>query len=218
MILSSFMENDDWTLTPKPHAFAFQSVGGGTVARWGGVYNVNQNYVLTIKAGAVIDMPAPMGMPNKQFTFATEQVANFTTAPLAITAQSPAENARVVKAAADPADVVLTFNQTVTPASLLESEFTLTKADGTPTGITPTIAQNVDANGNPVRGTIRVQSMSLPAGQYKFTLKQGATIEDNYVPPNTPPNVYTQAADRVINFTIANAPPAAPPFKCLGQP
>jgi hypothetical protein len=98
----------------------------------------------------------------------------------------------------------LTFNQDVVAASLLPSEFTLTKADGTATGITPVVT----ASG----AVLTVSSPALPAGSYTFTFKAGATLEDKIVPPN----VYTQAADRVIHFTVADTAPPGPAFKCLG--
>jgi len=48
----------------------------------------------------------------------------------------------------------------------------------------------------------------VPPGDYTFTLKANATINDFATTPST----YTQAADQVIHFTVEAAPaPTATP-------
>ena len=77
--------------------------------------------------------------------------------------------------------------------------------------------RSVPAIGTPVVSGCGITSTScsiviptaepLAPGDYTFTLKAGATIEDVLG------NVYTQAADRVVNFTVVDAP--STPVQCL---
>jgi hypothetical protein len=98
------------------------------------------------------------------------------------------------------------FNQDMSGDTLITSEFTLTKADGT---AVPSF-QATPGSGTGSRLTLDLGE--LPAGSYKFTLKKDATIIDRLI---TNPTTYTQAADRVITFTVAVG---ATPFSCLGAP
>jgi len=194
----------DYTIEPKPASFALAAAGGNTQIRFNGQYNLGTTYKLTIKAGAVISD----SYGKQMITFDKDQLLEFTTASaIAITAQSPANGARVTKAGNAAQRISLTFNQEMLATSLDASEVSLVKAaDGSAVAITPTISASGAA--------VRVDYAALPAGSYKFTLKAGATLTDKIMPPNT----YTQAADRVINFTVADTPPAGPDFKCLGAP
>jgi methionine-rich copper-binding protein CopC len=200
---TSFTEGTDFTITPKPANFAVASAGGGTQIRLNGDYNLGTKYTLTIVAGASIS-----DFYKKQtIDFPAERVVEFTTASaIAITAQSPANGARITKAPNAAARISLTFNQEMVATSLDTTNISLVKADHTPVAIAPTVSASGAA--------IRIDYAALPAGSYTFTLKKGATLTDKIAPT---PNVYTQAADRVINFTVADAPPAGPAFKCLGQ-
>jgi hypothetical protein len=51
-------------------------------------------------------------------------------------------------------------------------------------------------------------SAAIPAGDYTFTLKQGATIDA------AAGGTYTQAADVVIHFTVADPSPTPTPTQC----
>jgi len=66
----------------------------------------------------------------------------------------------------------------------------------------------VDA-GNSGGNVIELASAApVPPGDYTFTLKANATINDFATTPST----YTQAADQVIHFTVEAAPtPTATP-------
>jgi hypothetical protein len=221
--LATFVEGEDYTIAPRPANFSTVLVGGepgnpnpfGTQIRLLGDYNLNTNYVLTIKATASISDD----YGKQVITFDQDTVANFTTtSAIAITAQSPANGSRVTKKMPTSAvRVQLTFNQEMAAASLCAvtpcasagdtmPEFTLVRTDGMPV----TVAPVVSASG----AALRVDHPGLPAGTYKFTLKQGATIADKIAPT---PNVYTQPLDRVITFTVAEGPPAGPDFRCLGD-
>lgn len=202
---ASFEEGTDFEMTPKPANFAISPPGGVATStiRILGDYDLGETYKLTIKSGASIS-----DIFGKQsIDFEADQITEFTTAAaMAITAQSPANGARITKAPTAAALVSLTFNQEIKADSLEMSEFTLTRADGTATGVTPAISA--------VGAALRVSFPALPAGSYRFTLNADATLTDQLG------NTYTQAADRVINFSVADAMPTtpAPPFKCLGQP
>lgn len=201
---ATFVEGEDFTIMPKPASFAVQT-GTGTSIRLTGDYNLSTTYNLTIKSGASISDK----YGKQTITFTKDEVTEFTTASeIAITAQSPANGARIIKATPSSAvSIRLTFNQEMAAGSLDLSEISLTRADGSATGITPTVT---------VSNTVAtISATALPAGSYKFTLNKDATLEDKIVPPNR----YTQAAaDRVILFTVDESPPAdpAPDFKCLG--
>lgn len=202
MDLTSFVKDTDFTIDPLPANFVLSSLGGGTQIRLSGDYNLNTMYTLTIKAGASI-----ADTYGKQtIDFPADKVVTFKTAKeIAITAQSPADGARVVKAPTSNARVTLTFNQEMVATSVDPAKVTLIRADGTAVG-----APIITASG----AALRFDYTALPAGSYTFTLQQGATITDKIAPT---PNTYTQAADRVIHFTVADSPMAGPAFKCLGQ-
>jgi hypothetical protein len=204
ILAETFTETTDWTLSPKPANFAVsKTTGAATSISMLGDYNLNTNYVFTVKSGAQITDAKPSA---KVLSLTADQVSNYTTVPtIAVTAQSPNEGARILQSMAAPAAVRLTFNQEILAGSLTEDEFTITKADGSAvTGVTPTITIAGAA------ATMRFPG--LAPGGYTFTLKMGATVTDKIVPPNT----YTAAQDRVIHFIVADAPPPPDAFSCLG--
>lgn len=212
---STFTENTDWTLSPKPANFLVSKTAGpATSIAMLGDYNLNTNYVFTVKNGASIGdckgeaVPPAACATVTTLAVAADQVANYTTVQnIAVTAQSPTEGARILQSMAAPASVRLTFNAELKSDSLTADEFTITKADGSAvTGVTPVIAIAGAA------ATIRFPG--LTPGGYTFTLKMGATVTDKIVPPNT----YTAGQDRVIHFIVADAPPPPDAFKCLGAP
>jgi hypothetical protein len=218
---ASFVEGTDFEMNPKPANFAiFPPPGNPTPSiQIRGDYNIGTRYTLTIKAGAQI-----ADAYNKQMIdFPMDRVTDFTTTgTIAITAQAPANNARITKPATAAAAVRRTFNQEMDATSLdPATEFTLTKADGTGAiplcpAVTPVpqAAQpctQITASG----ATVSVSALALPAGSYKFTLNAGATLTDKIAPTA---NTYTQAAAREISFTVADAAPPGPAFKCLGAP
>jgi methionine-rich copper-binding protein CopC len=200
----TFVKDMDYTISPEPANFVLASAGGGTQIRFNGDYNLGTKYTLTVKAGASISD----AFGKQSIDFAAERVVEFTTAAaISITAQSPANGARITKAPTGSARISLTFNQEMVATSLDPSEFSLVKSDGTLVAIPPAVSTS--------GAVVRIDYAALPAGTYKFTLKAGAMIDDRIVTGRTAANTYTQAADRVINFTVADAPPAGPAFKCL---
>lgn len=204
--LASFVDGTNFTLDPKPANFLIQSAGGGTQIRLAGDYNLDTTYTLTIKA-----VPEATAIKDaydlQSLVFSEDRVVTFKTAKdIVITAQSPANGARIVKAPTSNARVSLTFNQEMNATSVDPAKVTLVDGNGAAVA-----APVITASG----AILRFDYTALPKGTYKFTLQQGATINDKIAPT---PNTYTQAADRVITFTVADAPTTGPStFKCLGQ-
>jgi hypothetical protein len=201
--LSSFTSPDDYEITPSPANLSLATAALGTQIRFNGDYNLNTSYKLTLKNGATIKD----NFGQQTITLTENKVTDFTTAAaIAITAQSPVNGGRITKAMpTSNVRVSLTFNQEMVAGSITASEYTLAKADGSPVTIAPAITTSGAA--------LRFDFPGLPAGAYKFTLKQGATVEDKI----SPPNVYPQMVDKVINFTVEESGPDQP-FKCLGAP
>lgn len=201
---STFTENTDFTLTPTLANLQIASISGGTQLRINGDYKLNTSYTLTIKSGASISD----AYGKQAITFAADRVVTFKTEPaIKLTASTPANNANIVKPAADPVRIQLTFNQQILSTTLDPTEYTLVRT-----------SDNTEVSGavvsQPSASTLRIQYSALPKGSYKFTLKAGAMLTDKVAAPDT--GMYTQAADRVISFTVTDAG-ADPTFKCLGQ-
>jgi hypothetical protein len=186
-----------------------------------GDYSPNTPYTFSLHANATIDdcpgaedqfggacVPSAGGAGT--YTNATVQGIMFKTAPIALTATSPADNAVVTKAtAASTTKIKFTFNQDMLPASLDTTEWTLSPA----VPMVVASAPSVDYAGNPIvlRNVVQL-SGALPAGSYTFTLKGSATFLDVL----TPANSFTPGTDKVIHFTVEDPPPPPPtPPSCL---
>lgn len=233
----------DYPATPTQiPAFSYDSADPSIIIV-DGVYNLNTNYKFRLKAGAKItDCPGRnlqyptaervCSASTRELTIAADQLIDITTATsIASIATSiaagtlNATNAPAVRSASvttisgtggqtvhksnegERVFVRLGWNQDMEGSTLASSEFTLTKADGTPVTVPTT----------PGFGTAATTTLDLgvlPAGSYKFTLKQGATINDRRI---TTPNTYMQAADRVFTFNV-EVDEESPTFKCLGAP
>jgi hypothetical protein len=158
-------------------------------------------YTFTLNAGATIN--DAFGVT---YTNAAAKTITFTTQAIAITSITPANDGTLTKATPTSATrVTIAFNQSMNAASLDPTEYTFTGPGGAIAGAL------VTENGCTATSTtcsLRVTSAtSLPPGDYTFTLKAGATITDKLN------NVYTQAADRTVAFTIVNS--TATPVVCL---
>jgi hypothetical protein len=163
-------------------------------------------YTFTLKAGATIDdcpgLEVLFGGTCKKsgtFTNASDQVVHFTTAALALTGTTPADNGDAsTNSTSGHTNVLLTFNFDVDPTSLSTTEFSASSGTWT---------VNAGATSDAGPNQIEIDSSTtLPPGDYTFTLKMGATIND----AETTPSTYTQAADKVIHFTVSPPAPAAP--------
>lgn len=195
----NFVAGTDYTLEP---AVANASLGitpfsGGEVVFYGD-YAPNTPYTLTLKAGTTFTE-----FYGKTYTLAEDRVITWTTAPIAITGTSPANNGTSTKANANATTTVrLTFNQNMNPATLAATEYEMSNGIAVSA---PTVYDGCD----PTATTCVLEfetATPLTPGTYTFTLKQGATIDDVLG------NTYTQASDRVIRFTVQNAAPAV---QCL---
>jgi len=235
-------EKPELRTTPSPELPFAYDPADPSVLIVNGVFKLGTRYQFKLKAGAKIsDCPGrnplipvanqqcPAAANQRELTIAEEQLIDITTATAAtaITAVSvaageldatnqPVARAAVTisatggqtirkKDATENVFIRFDFNQDMAGDTLTTSEFTLTKADGTAVTIPAT-----PGYGTTSRTTLDLGE--LPAGSYKFTLKMGATITDRLI---NSPTTYTQAADRVITFTVAVG---APPFSCLGAP
>ncbi|MGN6107533.1 MAG: Ig-like domain-containing protein [Kofleriaceae bacterium] len=210
------IDASDFEITPAPEGMLFSpDPNDPTIIRVLGQYQLNTNYKFTMKAGAVIRD----AYDTKDLVLAEDRTVDFTTAAqidnvgqslatdlgATVVAISGAGGQTITKSdAAADVDVRFSFNQDINGTTYGPDDFTFTKADGSPLGVTPTILATTGA-------TIVVRAPGLPAGSYKFTLKQGAELRDRLSTPNT----YTQAADKTFTFNVEVDPPA--PFACLGQ-
>ena len=236
---ASLVEGTDYEwLSEKPEGWDVPATGGfkpdgsdPTVLVATGQYKLGTNYKLRlIGGGTVADCPSNGtnggACVNSSELTLTEQTIDITTATaIANTSNAisagPGNSQRTSSVVTisgsggqtvrkiDPAENVfvrLSFNQDMMGSTLTDAEYTLTNADNTPTGIPIAVAATGSA------ATLSINLGALPAGSYKFTLKDGATIDDRISTPDT----YTQSGDRTFTFNVAVAVPA--PFKCLGQP
>jgi hypothetical protein len=217
--------------TPTPPQFAYDGADP-SVLIVNGIYKLGTNYQFKLKAGAKIkDCPSLATVGNcstspGELTIAQEQFINITTATdivntsVSVGAGSTSPRGASVRTitgaggqtihkVADNENIFVrfAFNQDMVGSTLEASEISLTKADGTPTGVTPA------ATGTGTASLVTFNVGALPAGSYKFTLKQGATINDRLSTPNT----FTQTSDREFSFNVVVDPPA-PPFSCLQAP
>jgi hypothetical protein len=186
------------SIDPEPASFSLRTSTGGNVIL-GGYYAPETKYTVQLAAGATVD-----DYYGVTFTNGGAIQFSFTTQPIAITGTSPANGGQIVKATpASPTRIALAFNQAMNPASIDASEVEFSGGVGIGTPI---------ASGCGVASTscsiLIPTDTPLAPGSYSFTLKAGATVEDVLG------NVYTQAADRVINFTVVDAEPDAP-VQCL---
>lgn len=205
--LSTLVDGTDYTITPAVQVTGAPfttSTGGNAILR--GVYAMNTEYTFTLKAGAKVS--DAWGV---EYTQAADKVVKWKTQP-AITMTTTADKAVVLKAAAGaPVGVTLTFNQGMLASTLTETtDFTITPA---PVAGAISVSVGAAPNGCGQSSTgcqLRVRGDFAP-GDYTFTLKAGAVINDALTVPTT----FTQPADKVIHFTVKNAPAAPPPITCL---
>ena len=158
-------------------------------------------YTFTLKSGATIDdcpggegaFGTGCGTKSATFTNTADQVVHFTTAALALTGTTPADNDSVD---AGTVSIFLTFNFDVDSTTLAASEISTS----------PNVQWDVS---NAAANVIELDShTALAPGDYTFTLKMGATLDDLVAPTA---DTYTQAADKVIHFTVTAPAPAGPP-------
>jgi Bacterial Ig-like domain len=166
-----------------------------------GVFAMNTEYTFTLNAGATV-----LDAYGKTYTNESARVIKFKTQPaVAITASAPATGAKITKGSpTSKTNIDLSFNQAMNLTTLTSDDYTVAPAVTLDAPIVT--APGCSASGTSC--TLRLGG-TYPPGSYTFTLKAGAVISDLLGNP------YTQAADRVIKFTVEEAPPA-PVRPCLG--
>lgn len=198
----STLANTEYSITPAPaNASVATTSGSDGDFVFAGNYQPATMYTFTFNAGATVT--DAYGVP---YTNATAKTITYTTQPIAVTSLSPVNNGTSVKAT--PASVTtlsVSFNQNMVPASLdAATEVTLTSTTNTTAiPLAATVAAASTCGPTRTSCTLQVKTAApLAPGSYKLTLKAGATVSDVLG------NVYTQAADRVVTFTVANIAPA----------
>lgn len=196
---TALVATTNYTLDPP---VANASLGGlpfsdGEVVFYGD-YQPATSYTLTLKANTKF-----AEFYGKEYELPADRVIMWTTAPIALTGTTPANNGTSTKATANsPTTIRLTFNQNMDPASLTSADYTASNGvQFAPTGV----YDGCDATATSCVLELTT-TQALTPGAYQFTLNAGATLTDVLG------NTYTQATDRVINFTVANAAPAV---QCL---
>lgn len=220
--------------TPTPPAFAYDGADP-SILIVNGVYKLGTNYQFRLKKDAKIkDCPSLATVGNcstspGELTIATEQLINITTAPAitntsvsigagstsprnpSITTITGSGGQTVHKNAANENVFVrFAFNQDMVGSTLEESEITLTKADGTPTGVSFPAT-----TGTGTASVVTFNVGALPPGAYKFVLKETATIDDRLSTPNTYKQGDNNRGPREFTFNVVVDAPS-PPFTCLG--
>jgi len=179
-----------------------------------GHYALNTEYTFTLNAGATVQ-----DVWGVEYTNAAALTVTWKTQP-AISATFTADNSTFTKATdTSLTGVTITFNTSIVTTDLTApatrttdqltegTEYTVTDSNNAAvTGFTIDTSSNTSCTVGGTSCAIRIRK-NLPAGDYTFTLKAGAALTDVLG------NVYTQAADRVIHFTVENPAPPSPP--CL---
>jgi hypothetical protein len=196
----------EYTLTPAPNGAPAdntkygQYTGGEIIL--GGNYAPDTEYTLTIKAGATVE-----DWYGAVWTNDADKVITWKTAPKVLLTSTTSDDTVLQKTATDQLiGISLSWNANMDVATLDATEFSVVNAD-----TMQPVAGVVKGNGassancgvNSQTCSFRIRANFAP-GDYIFTLKAGATVTDKIGT-----NTYTQAADKVIHFTV-KAPVAAP--------
>jgi hypothetical protein len=192
----------DYTITPTPTSSSLVADGNALLLE--GYFDVDTEYTFTLNAGAVIaDANGAMA------TIEEAETITWKTQPAISATFSPSDNGTITKSTSTSAvGVTIGFNAPMkgTAADLVEdTEYTFESGGTAVTGFT------VAPKGCGVSDTSCAVTITkdLAPGTYTFTLKMGATLEDQLG------NVYTQAADKVIHFTVEAPEAPEPTPACL---
>ncbi len=237
----TFVEGDDFEWVgerPEGFALAYDGVDPSVIIL-AGQYKLDTDYMFKIRPGAKIkDCPSlatigdcstsPGELAVDEQVIAIRTAAAITNTSVSVGAGSTGPRSASVTtiagsggqtihkvAANENIFVRFTFNQDMAGNTLDQSEISITKADGTPTGIAfPSMT------GSGTASVVTFNVGALPDGAYKFTLKAEATITDRISTP-TPADTYRQGDNnrgpREFTFNVVTDPPE-PPFSCIGAP
>ena len=203
------LEPTEYTMVPEPADF---EIGAGPSSQeivLGGNYALDTQYTFVLKKGAAF-----ADVYGKTFTTTADETITWKTQPkLVLTASSPADLGEIQKITTQQlVGVTLSWNANMDHTTLTAgTEFTFVNvATGADVTALATFRKGVGsgASGNTCAETsrgcqFRIRA-DLPPADYKFTLKQGATVSDRLG------NVFTQAADLIITFTVLAPEPTVP--------
>ena len=194
------LEATEYTLTPAPLTPTVSS-GQGNDIKFNGFFKINTEYTFTLNAGAtILDAWGVVYTNPEAFT------RTWKTQPAITVAVTPADNSTVTRSATTTTvGPTLAFNTAIKATEITEgTDFTVTDSSGAVvTGFTVATTTCL-ATSTSCSVTIK---KAVPDGAYTFTLKAGAMMSDQHG------DVYTQAADKVVHFTVETDPPVA--VECL---
>lgn len=198
------LEASEYSITPVPEGFALATTPGNDGDfLFAGHYRPGQAYTFVLKDGATIVDPH-----GATYTQSGDRTIMWTVAPIAISGTSPADGDEV--AASDNTEIEVRFNQSMNPGSLAPDEWEVVDSAGAVVPFDAAVTSSTCGVNSTSCALYFTSTGRLTAGNYKFRIKAGATIEDKLASPT----VYTQASDRVVNFTIVPATPVVP-VQCL---
>jgi hypothetical protein len=200
VIDTTSLEPTEYTLTPAPLTPTV-STGNGNDLKFNGFFKINTEYTFTLNAGATI-----LDAWGVVYTNPEVKTIKWKTQPAITVAVTPADNSTVSRSAATTTvGATLAFNTAIKPTEITEgTDFTVTDSNGTVvTGFT-VASTTCLASSTSCSVTIK---KAVPDGTYTFTLKAGAMMSDQNG------DVYTQAADKIVHFTVETNPPVA--VECL---
>lgn len=198
------LEPSEYSIVPAPGTPSTSTTTGGNIV-FAGNYQPATSYTFTLNAGATVS-----DVFGAVYTNAAEKKITYMTQPITVLTFSPADKGTVTKAMPTSlSSVSISFNQNMNPATLDAADFTFTGpagavAVGTATAATGTCSPTASSC------SLRVGAVApLAPGEYTFILKAGAMISDVLG------NVYTQASDRTVKFTVKEAGTPPTPIQCL---
>ena len=191
------LDPTSYTITPAPTSPGEASPNENDVS-FSGFFDLDTEYTFTLNAGATLS-----DINGAMFTNTDALTITWKTQPAIQVTSSPDDGSTF---APDEVELALGFNQAMVATSLDATEYTVTDSDGNAVTMDAPVADGCGAADSSCDLVIAVAT--LAEGDYTFTLKMGATIDDALG------NTYTQAADMVVNFTVeAETPPT--PIQCL---
>lgn len=191
----------EYSITPTVPGLTVVTNTGGELT-FAGHFQPGTAYTFTLNAGATV-----LDANGAVYTNAAAETIMWTTQPAITVATSPADMSTLTKATATSVvGINLSFNQSMDDTTLTAADYTLTDSGG---AAVAGVATAVLAGCLPESSNCVLQvGGNLAPGDYKFTLNAGAAVTDVLG------NVFTQAAAKVINFTVEIADPASP-IQCL---
>jgi hypothetical protein len=197
------LEASEYSITPAPLTPTVTSPLANNFV-FNGFFKINTEYTFTLNAGATV-----LDTYGAVYTQAAAQVITWKTAPAITVSTSPADNTEIVRDdATTPVGVTLSFNSAIKFATdVTEDDFSVT--DGSGAAVTGWTIASSSCLATSTSCAVTI-TKAVPDGTYTFTLKAGATMSDQNG------DVYTQAADKAIHFTVVtDTTPPAPTPVCL---